>query len=86
MNKTLSISAMQYDFHTLLKVSDICGLTGEIGFHDTPNGYLISFPDGDGKADKRMAEYQSRLKDCTRRRAGFQGGSLKSARLPSWAV
>ena len=25
MNKTLSISAMQYDFHTLLKVSDICG-------------------------------------------------------------
>ena len=44
MNKTLSISAMQYDFHTLLKVSDICGLTGEIGFHDTPNGYLISFP------------------------------------------
>ena len=63
MNKTLSISAMQYDFHTLLKVSDICGLTGEIGFHDTPNGYLISFPDGDGKADKRMAEYQSRLKD-----------------------
>ena len=63
MNKTLSISAMQYDFHTLLKVSDICGLTGEIGFHDTPNGYLICFPDGDGKADKRMAEYQSRLKD-----------------------
>ena len=26
MNKTLEISAMQYDFHTLLKVSDICGL------------------------------------------------------------
>ena len=42
MNKTLSISAMQYDFHTLLKVSDICGLTGDIGFHDTPNGYLQS--------------------------------------------
>ena len=34
MNKTLEVSAMQYDFHTLLKVSDICGLTGEIGFHD----------------------------------------------------
>ena len=25
MNKTLEISAMQYDFHTLLKVSDISG-------------------------------------------------------------
>ena len=50
MNKTLEISAMQYDFHTLLKVSDICGLTGEIGFHDTDTGYLVSFPDDDGKA------------------------------------
>ncbi len=29
MNKTLEVSAMQYDFHTLLKVSDICGLTGK---------------------------------------------------------
>ena len=56
MNKTLEISAMQYDFHTLLKVSDICGLTGEIGFHDTDIGYLVSFPDDDGKADQRMAE------------------------------
>ena len=51
MNKTLEVSAMQYDFHTLLKVSDICGLTGEIGFHDTDTGYLVSFPDDDGKAD-----------------------------------
>ena len=51
MNKTLEISAMQYDFHTLLKVSDICGLTGEIGFHDTDTGYLVSFPDDDGKAE-----------------------------------
>lgn len=54
MNKTLEISAMQYDFHTLLKVSDICGLTGEIGFHDTDTGYLVSFPDDDGKAEQRM--------------------------------
>lgn len=63
MNKTLFISAIQYDFHTLLKVSDICGLTGEIGFHDAENGFLISFPDKDGKAEKRMAEYQKRLLD-----------------------
>ena len=63
MNKTLEISAMQYDFHTLLKVSDICGLTGEIGFHDTDTGYLVSFPDDDGKAEQRMAEYKKRLVD-----------------------
>ena len=63
MNKTLEVSAMQYDFHTLLKVSDICGLTGEIGFHDTDTGYLVSFPDDDGKADQRMAEYKKRLGD-----------------------
>ena len=44
MNKTLEISAMQYDFHTLLKVSDICGLTGEIGFHDTDTGTSSAFP------------------------------------------
>ena len=56
MNKTLEISAMQYDFHTLLKVSDIC-------FHDTDTGYLVSFPDDDGKADQRMAEYKKRLVD-----------------------
>ena len=56
MNKTLEISAMQYDFHTLLKVSDICGLTGEIGFHDTDTGYLV-------KADQRMDEYKKRLVD-----------------------
>ena len=48
---------------TLLKVSDICGLTGEIGFHDTDTGYLVSFPDDDGKADQRMAEYKKRLVD-----------------------
>ena len=60
---SLEISAMQYDFHTLLKVSDICGLTGEIGFHDTDTGYLVSFPDDDGKADQRMAEYKKRLVD-----------------------
>ena len=57
MNKTLEISAMQYDFHTLLKVSDICG------FHDTDTGYLVSFPDDDGKAEQRMAEYKKRLVD-----------------------
>ena len=63
MNKLLLISAMQYDFHTLLKVADICGFTGEIGFHDAEDGYLLTFPDSDGHADRRIAEYRSRLRD-----------------------
>ena len=63
MNKLLLISAMQYDFHTLLKVADICGFTGEIGFHDAEDGYLLTFPDNDGHADHRIAEYRSRLRD-----------------------
>lgn len=63
MNKLLLISAMQYDFHTLLKVADICGFTGEIGFHDAEDGYLLTFPDNDGHADRRIAEYRSRLRD-----------------------
>ena len=63
MNKLLLISAMQYDFHTLLKVADICGFTGEIGFHDAEDGYLLTSPDNDGHADRRIAEYRSRLRD-----------------------
>lgn len=60
--RPLQRAATQFP-HTLLKVSDICGLTGEIGFHDTDTGYLVSFPDDDGKADQRMAEYKKRLID-----------------------
>ena len=44
MNKTLEISAMQYDFHTLLKVSDICGLTGETASMTRTPATLSAFP------------------------------------------
>ena len=69
MNKTLEISAMQNDFHTLLKVSDICGLTGEIGFHDTDTGYLVSFPDDSGiyrrrKRARKFNNYGAFLFGC----------------------
>lgn len=63
MNKTLEVSAMQYDFHTLLKVSDICGLTGKLASMTRTQATSVSFPDDDGKADQRMAEYKKRLVD-----------------------
>ena len=32
-------------------------------FHDAEDGYLLTFPDNDGHADRRIAEYRSRLRD-----------------------
>ena len=42
---TLYISAAEYDYHTLVKVAEMAGLHGIIGFHETEDGYLLSFPD-----------------------------------------
>lgn len=44
MNKTLEVSAMQYDFHTLLKVSDICGLTGKLASMTRTQATSSAFP------------------------------------------
>ena len=44
---TLYISAAEYDYHTLVKVAEMAGLHGIIGFHETEDGYLLSFPDGE---------------------------------------
>lgn len=41
----LYISANDYDYHTLVKVSQMAGLYGIIGFHEAGEGYLLSFPD-----------------------------------------
>lgn len=40
---TLYISAAEYDYHTLVKVAEMAGLHGIIGFHETEDGYLLSF-------------------------------------------
>lgn len=63
MDKILRISAKKYDYHTLLKVADICGYSGAMGIHDAEDGYLLSFPDPDGQANQRIHEYISRLRD-----------------------
>lgn len=38
-------SANDYDYHTLVKVSQMAGLYGIIGFHEAGERYLLSFPD-----------------------------------------
>ena len=42
----LYLSAAEYDYHTLLKVAEMAGLAGIIGFHEAGDGYLVTFPQG----------------------------------------
>ena len=59
----LHINSSEYDYHTLVKVAEMAGLAGLVGFHESEDGYIVSFPDDDGKADQRMDEYKKRLVD-----------------------
>ena len=56
------ISSHEYDYHTLLKVAEMAGLAGIVGFHPAGENYLLTFPDDD-KAEARIADYKARLKD-----------------------
>ena len=58
----LYISAAEYDYHTLLKVAEMAGLAGIVGFHEAEGGYLLSFPEGEN-TQALIQDYQSRLKD-----------------------
>ena len=60
--KNLYISAADYDYHTLLKVAEMAGLAGLVGFHEAGDGYLISFPEGE-QVDALIADYKGRLRD-----------------------
>lgn len=60
--KNLYISAAEYDYHTLLKVAEMAGLAGLVGFHEAGDGYLISFPEGE-QVDALIADYKARLRD-----------------------
>ena len=60
--KNLYISAAEYDYHTLLKVAEMVGLAGIVGFHEAGDSYLVSFPDGEN-TDALINDYKSRLKD-----------------------
>lgn len=56
------ISSKDYDYHTLLKVAEMAGLAGIVGFHPAGEDYLLTFPD-DEKTQARIADYKARLRD-----------------------
>lgn len=56
------ISSREYDYHTLLKVAEMAGLAGIVGFHQAGDDYLLTFPDGENTA-ALVADYKARLKD-----------------------
>ena len=58
----LYISANDYDYHTLVKVSQTAGLYGIIGFHAAGEGYLLSFPEGDN-TQAQINDFKARLKE-----------------------
>lgn len=58
----LYLSAAKYDYHTLVKVAEIAGLHGIVGFHETADGYLISFPN-DENTQEVIRDYKLRLKN-----------------------
>lgn len=41
----LHINSSEYDYHTLVKVAEMAGLAGLAGFHESEDGYIVSFPD-----------------------------------------
>ncbi len=56
------ISSREYDYHTLLKVAEMAGLAGIVGFHEAGDDYLLTFPDGED-TPALVADYKARLKD-----------------------
>lgn len=55
-------SSMEYDFHSLIKVAEMAGLVGVIGFHQAGDDYLLTFPDIEN-VEKLVADYKARLHD-----------------------
>ena len=60
--RNLYISAAEYDYHTLLKVAEMAGLAGIIGFHEAGDGYLVTFPQGKN-VQALIDDYKGRLRD-----------------------
>ena len=55
------ISSRDYDYHTLLKVAEMAGLAGIVGFHAAGDDYLLTFPDGED-TPRLVEDYKARLK------------------------
>lgn len=55
------ISSKEYDYHTLVKVAEMAGLAGIVGFHPAGEDYLITFPDREN-TEELVRDYKARLK------------------------
>ena len=55
-------SSKEYDYHTLVKVAEMAGLAGLVGFHPAGEDYLLSFPDGED-TQALVENYKLRLHD-----------------------
>lgn len=55
-------SSKEYDYHTLVKVAEMAGLAGLVGFHPAGEDYLLSFPDGED-TQALVDNYKLRLHD-----------------------
>ena len=58
----LHINNSEYDYHTLVKVAEIAGLAGLVGFHESEDGYIVSFPDTEN-TQALIKDYKARLRD-----------------------
>ena len=58
----LHINNSEYDYHTLVKVAKMARLAGLVGFHESENGYIVSFPDTEN-TQALINDYKARLRD-----------------------
>ena len=61
-HKPSSINNSEYDYHTLVKVAEMAGLAGLVGFHESEDGYIVSFPDTEN-TQALINDYKARLRD-----------------------
>ena len=52
----------EYDYHTVGKVAEMAGLAGFVGFHESEDGYIVSFPDTEN-TQALINDYKARLRD-----------------------
>ena len=55
-------NSSEYDYHTLVKVAEMAGLAGLVGFHESEDGYIVSFPDTEN-TQALINDYKARLRD-----------------------
>ena len=58
----LHINNSEYDYHALVKVAEMAGLAGLVVFHESEDGYIVSFPDTEN-TQALINDYKARLRD-----------------------